>query len=370
MPMNHFPSEPVAGEGLPEGPDHVKKLRISQRLDGLDLARFLAFVGMVIVNFDVVMVSAELDSGMVASWFQGRAAATFVVLAGLGLGLGSAKRTWRKSAVLTLKRSMFLLVFGLLNTLVFSADIIHYYALYFLLGMFFLRVSNLVLGLTAAVLPALFFVLVLIFDYEKGWNWQSLSYEGFWTVPGFFRNLMFNGWHPVIPWLTFFLLGIGLSRLNLWQRKRQFQLVAAGLGMHLLAELASRILRTVAASWPDADAVFGTAPIPPMPLYMAAGCGVACWTIGLCLWMAPKLEKFGVLKPWTVPGRQTLTLYIAHILLGMGILEELAMLGNQPPSSALLAAGIFCVLASAFANVWHRFHKRGPLEALMRRLTG
>ncbi len=58
------------------------------RIDGLDLARYLALVGMVIVNFSIVM-GADNDTGWAHAFAQslsGRAAATFVVLAGIGLG--------------------------------------------------------------------------------------------------------------------------------------------------------------------------------------------------------------------------------------------------------------------------------------------
>lgn len=61
------------------------------RLEGLDLARYLAFVGMVIVNFKIAM-GAENEQGVVGfltSALEGRAAATFVVLAGIGLGLAA-----------------------------------------------------------------------------------------------------------------------------------------------------------------------------------------------------------------------------------------------------------------------------------------
>lgn len=61
------------------------------RLVGLDLARYLAFVGMVVVNFMIVM-GVQADGSFVytvTSALEGRAAATFVVLAGIGLGLAS-----------------------------------------------------------------------------------------------------------------------------------------------------------------------------------------------------------------------------------------------------------------------------------------
>ena len=64
---------------------------MGDRLIGLDIARYFAFVGMVIVNFDVTMSygvqnNESFINGLI-SQLQGRASATFVVLAGIGLGL-------------------------------------------------------------------------------------------------------------------------------------------------------------------------------------------------------------------------------------------------------------------------------------------
>ena len=67
----------------------------AQRLYGLDLARYLAFVGMVIVNFKIAM-GADGTTGLAATFsslFECSAAATFVVLAGIGFGLSAPRTT-------------------------------------------------------------------------------------------------------------------------------------------------------------------------------------------------------------------------------------------------------------------------------------
>lgn len=73
----------------------------SDRLEGLDLARYFAFVGMVIVNFKITM-GAEGEIGvlnLLTTALEGRAAATFVVLAGIGLGLAGLKGVDRTISV-------------------------------------------------------------------------------------------------------------------------------------------------------------------------------------------------------------------------------------------------------------------------------
>ena len=57
---------------------------------------------------------------------------------------------------------------------------------------------------------------------DKVW-YQDISYEGIATPAGFARNLFFNGWHPVLPWLSFLLFGMVLGRLELgrWLFRRR-----------------------------------------------------------------------------------------------------------------------------------------------------
>ncbi len=343
------------------------------RLEGLDVARFLALLGMVIVNFDTVMVSGDHlgeNYAGIAQMLQGRAAATFVVLAGIGLGLSASHQAWERTLAITLKRAAFLLFVGLLNLQIFDADIIHYYAFYFLLGTFFLRLRSKFLFFAMAGLVIGFVVLALFLEYDAGWNWQTYAYSDFWTVTGFTRNLFFNGWHPLVPWFAFFLLGIYLSRLRLRERTVQWQLLIGGSLLFIVVSLASRALVSMVADI-DAEAVvlFATDPIPPMPLYMLAGGSVASATIGLCLLVESWLRSSGLLRIFTAPGRQTLTLYVAHIVIGMGTLEALGMLGGQIPQTALVAASLFIAIATVYALVWRLFYRRGPLEMLMRKMS-
>jgi uncharacterized protein len=346
---------------------------VSFRLDGLDLARFVAFVGMVIVNFKIAM-GAEGNNGVLSFLtlaLEGRAAATFVVLAGIGLGLAVARSDFEQTVSVTVKRAMFLFVVGLLNTLVFDADILHYYAFYFFFGVFLLSLRTRWLVTGIVLLNVLFVAMMLSLDYDVGWNWDEYTYADFWSPEGFARNLFFNGWHPVIPWLGFLLVGIVLSRFKLAERAVQHRLILLGAAGVATAEASSLALTGVLnAIHPELGIFATTDPVPPMPLYLLAGSGAASVVIGLCLRFSSQLEKFGILQLVTPAGRQTLSLYIAHILVGMGTLEALGMLGGQSLGTAIIASVLFCVMAAIYAFIWARFFRRGPIEALMRRVAG
>ncbi len=97
---------------------------MSTRVVGFDLARALAVFGMVLVNFKVVMAAPDAGPLWLAralALLEGRAAATFVVLAGIGIAMlsrtaretGDAALLARAQTTL-LKRALFLFIVGLL----------------------------------------------------------------------------------------------------------------------------------------------------------------------------------------------------------------------------------------------------------------
>ena len=347
-----------------------------QRLSGLDLARFFAFFGMVIVNFQVVMFSGEdtardfLNSALV--FLEGKAAATFVVLAGVGVTLAYQRTTTKTFHTTMLKRAAFLMVIGLINMSIFEADIIHYYAVYFAIGMWLLSLSKRSLLAITLFIVFAFPVLMLLLDYDAGWNWSTLNYDGFWTYAGFFRNLFFNGWHPVIPWLAFFSFGIFLAKLDLANKQNAQRIVVVGISGMVVIPMLSEVL--VGAMVPilgqDTATVFATSPIPPGPLYMLNGASTALCVIGACLLVPEKAYQSDLLKTLCHTGQQTLTLYFAHILIGMGIVEALGLVEKTSTTIALWAAIEFVAASILFTYLWRKNFKRGPIEALMRRTTG
>jgi len=157
--------------------EKTKQANKGNRLEGLDLARYVAFVGMVVVNFKIAMKAEEGEGllNLLTTALEGRAAATFVVLAGVGLGLAGLKRLDQTISV-TIKRAMFLLAIGLLNMTIFDADILHYYAFYFLFGGLLLPLGSRALFGGLVGLNIAFTIMILTLNYDAGWNWDSQSY--------------------------------------------------------------------------------------------------------------------------------------------------------------------------------------------------
>ena len=335
------------------------------RLEGLDLARYVALVGMVYVNFRLAMQPAAAHPTWLGHAFElleGKAAATFVVLAGIGLTL--ATRGLDCPAGWTIRRAGFLLAVGIVNLAIFPADIIHYYGVYFLLAVPLLRAraAGLVLALFAVACVSTW--ALVRFDYGRGWDWSSLDYADFWTPAGFVRHLLFNGFHPVLPWMSLFVCGMLLGRLPLHRPAVQWRLVWTGLAGFLLAHACAAATR--GGPW---QALCGTAPMPPGPVYLLTGIGGAMIVIGLSL-VAGGRWPGAFWTVFTPAGRMTLTLYLAHIVVGMGILEALGALdGSRTLPEVAAAASAFLAAGTFLAWLWSRRWRHGPVEAVMRRLT-
>ncbi len=355
------------------------------RILGYDLARALAVFGMVLVNFKVVMCG-QIEEPTWLSWsvglLEGRAAATFVVLAGVGISLMTGRGRLSNNQIIIardrgtlIKRAVFLFVVGLLYTPIWPADILHFYGIYILIAAFLFTAPNGRILIVAFSLAAVSVAMVLFLDYEREWDWETLTYSGLWTVEGFTRHLFFNGFHPVIPWLAFLLLGMVVGRLNMREPALRGRVFTWGVASALFAESLSWVLIRFLSSGgtevesEDIAALFGTSPIPPVPLYMIAGSGTACAVIAASVEVGERCRDSVLLFPLTATGQLALTLYVSHVVVGMGTLDALGRLYDQTVSFSVLATVAFCVSAGLFASVWRKYFKRGPLEAVMRTLT-
>lgn len=342
---------------------------------------------MVIVNYRIAMDSAEHGPQWLlwlADRFEGRAAATFVVLAGIGTSLltksarATNKSEQRKQRLMLMRRSLFLAGVGLPFYLIWPADILHFYAAYLLLASLFIAASNRTLVWCIVGSVTGFLILLSFVDYETGWNFTTLTYKGFWSPEGFLRNLFFNGFHPVFPWFAFFAGGMLIGRLELKDWAVQRKLLHAGLLLTAVAEISSFLLVQVVkhinnlsvTEKEDLGAIFGTHVIPPSPLYVIACFGVAMTVISGSLYLAERFKSTAVIRSLQYTGQLALTLYLAHVIVGLGVLEVMTKLSPHSTQFAIFWSLLFSAVAVAFANLWRRKFSRGPLEALMRKLSG
>jgi len=355
------------------------------RIPGFDFARALAVFGMVTVNFKIVMnAGKDADDGLasLAGLLEGRAAATFVVLAGIGLSLLSQgarnnndSESLRKNRKTLLKRAVFLFIIGLIYSPIWPADILHFYGIYIIIGAFTLTVSDRWLWGLSGIFCLTFVLLLIIFNYETGWNWDTFHYSDFWTLKGMIRHLFYNGFHPVFPWTAFLFTGMWLGRRDITDPVWRKKLLAWCICVWILVETMSWLLvRMFAAQATGSQAeeikyLFGTGPMPPVPFYLVSAGSTAIIVIILSVILTERFSNSSWIYPFISTGRLALTLYVAHVVIGMGLLDILGCLENQSMVFAMTYASGFCIASVLFSCLWSLRFKAGPLEGVLRKVA-
>ncbi len=353
---------------------------MKKRIAGIDVARSLAVIGMIIVNFKMVFGSnGSTILKMFAGLFSGKAAATFVVLAGVGIALMS------KNAVMThdveklkkikfsvLKRAIFLFVIGLSYIPIWPADILHFYGIYMIILLLLLEKKDIFLWVSYFGLIILFPCLMMYLNYETGWNFEIFEYTDMWTMNGFFRNLFFNGFHPVIPWTAFMILGFWFGRQDLYDSRFVRKMLRISAALFIFIEIIRTVVQLILKQMnnTEIEMFFSTSPMPPFPLYMISGSCFAIAVISFCILYCEKNRDQHVVKLLTNTGQLALTFYVAHVIIGMGLVEILSSkrLGEYSIEFSLIYALLFSCVCVWFANWWKQRRTIGPLEQLMNRI--
>lgn len=333
----------------------------------------------------------------------GRASALFAVLAGVSLALMTGRRVpvrgrerGARSAGLVV-RALMIASFGLLLGELDSglAVILTYYGLLFLLGLAFvgLRAPTLLaLAVVWAVLAPVASQVVRPLLPERGFDSPAVGQLA--DPVQLLSELTFTGYYPVVPWLAYLLLGLGIGRLDLGRRSVQLGLVGSGLGVAVAATVGSRLLlerpgvaQRLSEELGSRDAgsaglrrqieggMFGNtpsggswdwllvvAPHSTTPFDLAQTMGSALVVVGFCLLVVAGLPPFAerVVAIVFGAGTMTLTLYSLHVLLRTDLL--------WPPDEGAYAQHALVLLAIGAVLV--ALERRGPLERLVGAASG
>lgn len=359
---------------------------MKDRIIGFDLARAYAIFGMFIVNFNTVFGSHQ-DTSILGSFltlFNGNSSTIFVMLAGMGIALMSNQSHYtsvEKKEIKNIisKRSWFLFVIGLLLYTWWPADILHFYAGYMHLAIIFLFVDRKYYGWIIFGAILIFHILLLIIPYEKGWNFDTLSYTDFWTLEGFLRNTFYNGWNPIFPWVAYFFLGMWLGRLD-WQKT---EILKKLFWISLSLYSSVFILQTFAKKLnAHKDLLFYLEAdyIPPFLPFMVGTASFGVMVIVFFMYLGRILKKDSwIVQSLVSTGKMTLTHYISHLTLGIILF---AIITEHPyestinthkaiaPIQILLFGTLYFILSVVWSYFWLKKYKNGILESIMRKFSG
>ncbi|MBN2161623.1 MAG: DUF418 domain-containing protein [Pontiellaceae bacterium] len=363
-------------------PAEVKSV---ERMVGIDLARCIAIIGMMIINFNETIARSYEGSGLLLHFVRfipGRAAVTFVMLAGIGMSfmgrrarLSGDSLLRRKVRTSLLKRAGLLFLIGMIFVISWEGDILHFYGVFIFTGALMLFWPARWLWACTVLLNIGFVAMLMTFSYGVGFDWENdLNLVNFWTIKGYARNLVFDGWFPIFPWFGFLLMGIWAGRLDLRSHSVLLRLGLGGGLVFIVAEVASRVLSGyLESTFPGMrhiviQGLVGRGCLPPGPLFFLSTAGGSLLLITLCLFIAEKYRKARWMEPLVATGQFAFTIYLAHVYL---VIIPLLYLGweDVPISQSVATALTACAIFMVFSTLWKKRFGRGPLEWVMRRVA-
>jgi uncharacterized protein len=357
---------------------------MKKRIIAYDLARAYAILGMYIVNFNFCFGNLYDQSltGRFLALFTGNSTSIFIMCAGIGLSLmthvkeDTPLEQKKKLKTIVLKRSWFLFFTGLLLYNWWPGDILHFYGAYMHVAAFILFVPKRYYIWSIGGILCLYHILLFLIPVETSWNMSTFEYKDFWTPNGFLRNTLYNGWNSLLPWFSYFLLGMWMGRLdwaNIVMRKRMVMVC-------LIVLIVMKSLRY----WIEINGIRDNTgyfimsdyfpPFLPFLLITASFCIII---IHICLLLSEKYENNQVINWLADSGRMTLSHYVSHMTLGVLLIHliagrEYTGLVNDnplPPLYIILCAAGYYIFSILWGNLWLRYFKNGPLEILMRRVS-
>jgi uncharacterized membrane protein YeiB len=393
-PGNNAPAEEATDAGTPARPAEAQK---RPRNLGVDVARGFALVGMISVHTYPYVWEDGTQSvpSMVAG---GRAAATFALLAGVGIALLSgARRPVEGRARAPVRaglavRGLLLVVIGFaLGYLDSDVQVIlTYFGLFFIFAIPLIGLRARVLWIAAIAIAVLMPVLYhLTTDYlpEPSFDINPTIGSLFEDPVGLLIALSITGAYPALAWMAFVCAGMAAGRMQLSSARVAGRLLIAGLLLgaaawgisslllhplggldRLMANVPEGMSRATVHDWANHESEAWTLPTwswwwlairsphSTAPLDLLHVMGAALALLGGMVLLTRVSIAARVLTPLALAGGMTLTLYSAHV-----VVMSTSLLGDH--YAALLLVQLIGGLL--FAVLWRRKFARGPLEAVL-----
>jgi uncharacterized membrane protein YeiB len=355
-------------EANPELAETDGPVPITSRLGGIDMARGVAIVGMVMVHIGPQDAPGGGLLGAAYRSSHGRASILFIVLAGIGVSLltGGPSGTRLTDATARLWwRAVVLLPIGLaLQSLpVNVAVILQYYAVYYVIASGLMRLGDRTV-LAVAAGSATLGPVVLIWLHQVAPAWFQTGVPRWHDAARIIRDILVTGYYPAIVWTAPLAIGIWIGRRDLRDTRAAGLLLAGGALAAAIGFVLSDAL--VAALGPasqegDWRQLATIEPHNEMPLWVLTSTGIATAIVGCCLHLARRLPR--VVWPAVAFGQLAFSVYILHVLV---LAWQPEWLLREEVVPAWLSVARFAVVSIALATAYRAVASRGPFEQLLR----
>lgn len=348
---------------------HRVASRRSSRLLGIDAARGLAILGMVVAH--LATRNEPIDPSAPETWVgvaDGRPSTLFAIVAGLSVALVTARavapsagrRDHRRARASLVARGVLVGLFGL-ALVVLPTGVAVILPVY---GLLFLVVATVAtwpvprIVVTAAALAAL--------APAAAWSLSAAlaAVDTGPELPGRLAGVLLQ--FPPVSYAAYLLVGLAVGRCDLRSDRVRRLLLVGGAAVSTAAYSVGALLAPErAGATPGsapAEVLFSPRAYSNSWIDLVGTSGVAMAVIGLCLIVADRAS--GALSPLAVVGAMPLTAYTIHLVLLAGAV--VATPGpSLAPAAAAVTLGVTLLGTWLFARLWSRRHARGPLEAAL-----
>jgi len=175
------------------------------------------------------------------------------------------------------------------------------------------------------------------------------------SASDYLRNMLVSGFFPLLPWLGFMVLGTAAMERAALSEGKVGRWDPAGLSLPVLLLLAGALL-----------AAYGLRPefFPPSLSFSFLACGIVLLAIPAFL-----AADAGRARPLANLGRISLTVFVAHHLIGYEVFSALGWLRSFDLPAALAMVLASWALALLAARAWEKAGFRWSLEWGLSRLA-
>lgn len=365
---------------------------VSTRTPSLDVARAIALVGVVVMNYHAYLNPKTAYFQMSPSiWdkvfnplsgiLSSRFAAAFVLIAGIGVSLMTNRareandvQAMYTSRVVLLRRGFLLYVVGYGVQWIWPGTILFYYGAYFMIAAFLVakRPQILISVATLCVVSAAALAAWRVDQRLTGnaTSWLSPNPD---TPRNLFIRTFLDYTHPVLPWFAFFCVGMILGRS--WShfalyRKQLFSVSLAVLVLtHGLRALLTPENTTTTAQY-LLKTMASTQPFDRGVLYFVGTLTTVLCALVLVSWVVDVAPTHWFTEWLARAGQMSLSIYLAHVVFFNLVVNRLHWVRSTGLDTSLTLSLVFYVVALVVASWWVSRYGRGPAERTYRFFGG